>query len=277
MRRACASPEGTTLKPFAVAVAACLAAAGASADDASERAVADPIVVTATRTPEPLSTVVRPVEIIPGPVFDAAGQDTLTELLQSRANVQIAATGGAGQPSSVFIRGANSNHTLVLLDGIRINNAAGGTVPFENLRNEQFARAEVVPGPLSSLYGSDALGGAIQLFTHRWPEAPHLRGAVGCGRYDTRTASGGVSAGTQTTGLTVNASYIETDGFSATNATEPFGSFNPDDDSHRNANLSANLVHRFAPDHELALSAYYTDARTEFGSNAFVAIKYRAQ
>ena len=69
----------------------------------------------------------------------------------------------------------------MLLDGIRLNNPAGGTTPFENLPPSQIARVEIVPGPMSSLYGSDALGGVIQLFTQRWPDAPRVTGSLGYG------------------------------------------------------------------------------------------------
>jgi vitamin B12 transporter len=164
------------------------------------------------------------------------------------------------------MRGSNSSHTLVLIDGIRANNAAGGAAPFENMPTPQFARIELVPGPFSGLYGSDALGGVIQMFTHRWPDAPSVSGAAGYGTYDTSNVYGGVSAGTQDTGFTVNAGYLQSRGFSATNSTEPFGSFNPDNDGYRNSNVSGSIVHRFAPDQELGLTAFYSQGHTQFDS-----------
>ena len=256
------------MKPALTILAAGLAAASAAAadPDSLDSATADPVVVTATRTPENLSSSIRPVELITGEVIESSGQQTLTELLQSQASVEIAANGGAGQTSGVFLRGANTSHTLVLLDGMRVNNAAGGTVPFENLPASQFARMEIVPGPLSSLYGSDALGGVIQLFTQRWPDASRVHGAVGYGSYDTSRVSGGVSAGTGSTGFTLNAGYLETEGFSATNSdADPF-IFNPDEDGYRNTSVSGNITHRFAPDQEIGLNAFYSQGRTQFDS-----------
>jgi vitamin B12 transporter len=164
------------------------------------------------------------------------------------------------------MRGANSSHTLVLIDGIRVNNAAGGTVPFENMPTPQFSRIELVPGPFSGLYGSDALGGVIQMFTHRWPDASSVTGVAGYGSYDTSNVYGGVSAGTESTGFTVNAGYLQSRGFSATNASEPFGSFNPDNDGYRNSNVSGSVVHRFAPDQEIGITAFYTQGHTQFDS-----------
>jgi vitamin B12 transporter len=125
---------------------------------------------------------------------------------------------------------------------------------------------EIVPGPLSSLYGSDALGGVIQLFTQRWPDASRVHGAVGYGSYDTSRVSGGVSAGTGSTGFTLNAGYLETEGFSATNSdADPF-IFNPDEDGYRNTSVSGNITHRFAPDQEIGLNAFYSQGRTQFDS-----------
>ena len=260
--------EQTTLKSLAGLTAAAVAASSVLAAEPERPAEtkAEPVVVTATRTPEPLSSVIQPIELITEQQIQQAGQDTLTELLQSLANVEIAANGGFGQISSVFLRGSNGSHTLVLIDGIRVNNAAGGAAPFENLQTSQFSRIELVPGPFSGLYGSDALGGVIQLFTYRWPDAPDARGAAGYGTYDTSNVYGGVSAGTQSTGFTVNAGYFASRGFSATNASVPFGVFNADDDGYRNANVSGSIVHRFAPDQEMGASAFYTQGRTHFDS-----------
>lgn len=250
----------------AVAAGAAAASALAAGPDRPESTSADPVVVTATRTPESYSATIRPVELITGGVIDRSGQNSLTELLQQQAGVEIAANGGAGQTSSVFLRGANSSHTLVLLDGIRVNNAAGGTTPFENLPPSQFARVEIVPGPMSSLYGSDALGGVIQLFTQGWPDAPRVTGSAGYGSYDTTKVNGGVAAGTDTTGFTLKAGYLDTAAFSATNRDAGPFIFNPDDDGHRNTNVSGNFVHRFAPDQEVGLNAFYSHGRTHFDS-----------
>jgi vitamin B12 transporter len=224
----------------------------------------EPVVVTATRTPEKLSETIQPVRLILEPDIEAAQQSTLTELLQARAGVEIAATGGYGQPSSVFIRGANSNHTLVLLDGIRINSALGGTAPFEDVRTTHLSRIEVVPGPLSSLYGPEAIGGVVQLFTHRWPEASRLRVGAGLGSYDTRGINGSLSSPPGNTGLALSADYFESDGFSATKPNVPFGVFDPDDDGYRNASGSLHFAHRPAAGHELGVNGLRSESKTFF-------------
>lgn len=227
----------------------------------------DTVIVTATRTPQSLATTIRPVEIIDTETLQTAAQQTLTEVLQTRTNAEVASTGGFGQPASLFIRGANANHTLVLLDGIRINNPLSSLTSFENLRGNQFSRIELVPGPLSSLYGSEAVGGVVQLFTHHWPDSPRAYASAGFGTYDTRNVYGGVTGGTENTGVSINAGYLESGGFSAANPGEPFGSFNPDKDNHRNRNISASLVHRFAPDQEVGINTFYTDGFTRFDAS----------
>ncbi|HTS54273.1 MAG TPA: TonB-dependent receptor [Burkholderiales bacterium] len=256
------------MKSLAALIVAAMAATGARADE-PERAdgtKVDPVVVTATRTPEPLSSIIQPIELINEQQIQQAGQNTVSELLQSQANVEITSNGGFGQTSGVFLRGSNTTHTLVLIDGIRLNNAGLGTVSFENLPTPQFSRIEVVPGPFSGLYGSDALGGVIQFFTHRWPDAPLLTGVAGYGTYDTSNVYGGVSAGTDNTGFTVNAGYMQSRGFSATNPSAAFGTFNPDNDGYRNSNVSGSIVHRFAPDQEIGITTFYTQGHTQFDS-----------
>jgi len=248
----------------ALAFALVPAASCAQSSEAADSAASDPVVITATRTAAPVSQQIHPVTVITGSEIELAGQQSLTEVLRARGGLQTGSTGGYGQPSSVFLRGANSAQTLVLLDGIRINGALTGTTRFETIPNEQLARIEIVPGPLSSLYGSEAIGGVIQMFTHRWPDANRLKATAGYGSYNTSNVHAGVSAGTDKLGMAVDAGYFATDGFSATNATEPFGSFNPDRDDHVNSNFSGSVAYRFAPDQEVGISAFYTDTSTRF-------------
>jgi len=224
----------------------------------------EPVVVTATRTQQTIRESIRPVALIQQEEIAQSGQNTLTELLQSHAGVEMAQSGGYGQPSSVFIRGANSSQTLVLFDGVRLNNAIDGRGPFQNLLTSQFSRIEVVPGPLSSLYGSEAIGGVVQLFSPRWPEAPRVQGSVGYGTYDTFNATGGLSAAAGDTSFTANLSHLESRGFSATRPGAPFGVFNPDNDAYRNTTFSGGIAHRLSPDDEIGVHAFYAEGTTHF-------------
>jgi vitamin B12 transporter len=224
----------------------------------------EPVVVTATRTEQTLHESIRPVALIQQEEIAQSGQNTLTELLQARAGVEMAQSGGYGQPSSVFIRGANSSQTLVLLDGIRLNNAIDGRGPFQNLLASPFSRIEVVPGPLSSLYGSEAIGGVVQLFSQRWPEAPRAAASIGYGTYDTLNAVGGLSAAVGDTSFSANLSHLQSRGFSATRPGAPFGVFNPDNDAYRNTTFSGGVAHRLTGDDEIGARVFYTEGTTRF-------------
>ncbi|MEO6625388.1 MAG: TonB-dependent receptor plug domain-containing protein, partial [Burkholderiaceae bacterium] len=127
----------------------------------------DPIVVTATRIPQPVSSLLSDVRIIDGVDIANAGNQSLLELLQLHGGVEVASNGGPGQITGVFLRGTNANHVLVLIDGVRVNSATSGTNAFENIPLNQIERIEILRGPASSLYGADAIGGVIQIFTRQ--------------------------------------------------------------------------------------------------------------
>ncbi|HEX4797757.1 MAG TPA: TonB-dependent receptor plug domain-containing protein, partial [Burkholderiales bacterium] len=129
----------------AIVTALCACAASTAWPQESE----DAVVVTATRFPQARSQTMQPVNIITAEDIARSGQETLVEVLQTLGGVEIASNGGFGQPSSVFMRGANSGHTLVLVDGMRIGSATLGTTAFENIPLSQIERIEVVPGQLS--------------------------------------------------------------------------------------------------------------------------------
>src|SRR5512138_3194721 len=121
--------------------------------------VGDTIVVTPTRTPEKAGAVISDVSVITAKDIAAAGQTTLVELLQAQPGVEIKQSGGPGSQTSVSIRGGNSGHTLVLIDGLRVGSATAGTTPLENISLDQVERIEILRGPASSLYGADAVAG----------------------------------------------------------------------------------------------------------------------
>src|SRR5712691_4461866 len=247
-----------------IITALCACAASTAWPQESE----DAVVVTATRFPQARSQTLQPVTIITAEDIARAGQQTLVEVLQALGGVEIASNGGFGQPSSVFMRGANSSHTLVLLDGMRIGSATLGTTAFENIPLSQIERIEVVPGQLSSLYGSDAIGGVIQIFTKSGKYAPATSVTAGVGTYDTASVSGGVNRTFGDTDFSLNLGYLESKGFDATKPTAPFGQHNPDRDGYRNANVSGKIAHRLDTKNELGLTLFQSDGRTHFDSGS---------
>ena len=221
-------------------------------------------IVTATRVPQTPQALVRPVTVITSEDIARSGQQSLVEVLQARGGVEISRNGGYGQVSSVFIRGANANQTLVLVDGLRVSSATTGSTAFENIPIDQIDRIEIVPGPASGLYGSDAVGGVIQIFTKSGRGTPTKYISVGAGTYNTRTLSAGIGTMVGGTEFAVNVGHFTTDGFSATKPTIPFGQHNPDKDGYRNTNFSAKLAQHFSTDHELGLTLFHSEGRTWF-------------
>ena len=224
----------------------------------------DAVVVTATRLPQPQSQTLQPVTIITAEDIAKAGQQTLVEVLQSLGGLEIASNGGFGQVSSVFMRGANSNQTLVLVDGMKMNSATAGTTALENIPLSQIERIEVVPGQMSGLYGSDAIGGVIQIFTKSGRYSPGRSVTAGVGSYSARAASAGINHAAGETEFSVNVGYFNTAGFDATKSSIPFNQHNPDKDGYKNTNFSAKIAQHLDANNEIGLTAFQSDGFTHF-------------
>src|SRR6185312_4093080 len=104
----------------------------------------------------------------------------IADLLTGLPGVSFANAGGYGQQTSLFLRGANSTHTLLLVDGVRVASVSAGLAAFEQIPVEQIERIEIVRGPRSSLYGADAIGGVIQIFTRRGSRVGGAAAFAGC-------------------------------------------------------------------------------------------------
>jgi vitamin B12 transporter len=253
-------PGEEIVKRFFIALAVALAAPAALAQKPEEA-----VVVTATRLPQPQSQTLQPVTIISAEDIAKAGQQTLVEVLQALGGVEVASNGGFGQPSSIFMRGANSSHTLVLVDGMRIGSATLGTTALENIPLGQIERIEVVPGQLSSLYGSDAIGGVIQIFTKSGKYAPSTSVAAGAGTYGTTNATAGINRALGGTDFSLNVGFFRSNGF---DATKP-GAFghNPDKDGYKNANFAGKIAYHMDARNEVGLTVFQSDGRTHFDND----------
>ena len=159
------------LSPLALALAL-PGPALAHGDDATDL---DKVVVTATRTATTADAALAAVEVIDRAQIDASSARSLPELLRGRAGITLVNQGGLGKLSTLFLRGTESDHTLFLIDGVRVGSPASGLTMLQDLPLAQIERIEIVRGPRSSLYGADAIGGVIQIFTRRG-EAEGVRG-----------------------------------------------------------------------------------------------------
>jgi vitamin B12 transporter len=191
------------------------------------------ITVTATRVPARVNDVVAEVSVIDRAALERSEARTLVELLSQQAGLQFSSNGGLGKTASLFIRGLESRHTLLLVDGVRVGAATVGTPSFDNLPLEAIERVEIVRGPMSSLYGNGAMGGVIQVFTRRGTGGLTGNAKVSAGSHDYGQAAGGVAFGDGVFDLAAQVQHTETHGVSATNPQVPFGSYNPDRDGWR--------------------------------------------
>jgi vitamin B12 transporter len=235
-----------------------------------------PIVVTATRTAQsqadalPFTTVISREEIQASQAVD------LPTLLRREAGIQFTQNGGIGQSSGLFVRGAETRQTLVLLDGVPLTKQdATGTVSIEHLMLDQIDHVEIVRGNVSSIYGSSAIGGVIQVFTRRGNGPPQVTAEVEAGSRKTTRLAAGVTGGTGGSGslggldgvrYALNVSNFRTGGFSSLNPAQ-VPDANPDRDGYRNSSVAGSVSKDFGTDHQVGAQLSATRGRFEFDSS----------
>ncbi|MDE2408655.1 MAG: TonB-dependent receptor, partial [Xanthomonadaceae bacterium] len=234
----------------------------AHGDDATDL---DKVIVTATRTATTVDASLAAVEVIDRTQIDASSARSLPELLRGRAGITLVNQGGLGKLSTLFLRGTESDHTLFLIDGVRVGSPASGLTMLQDIPLAQIDHIEIVRGPRSSLYGADAIGGVIQIFTRRGErEGTSGRGRIAAGSHGLREASAGVDLRGARGGVGVDVGHQSTDGINAC-----LGYYNPatwagagcfivpgthlDRDGYRNNNAS--LRADFAPSEAWQLDA----------------------
>lgn len=230
-----------------------------SSIDASE-----PLVVTATRAEQSLGDSLAAVRIIDRDDIDRSQAPDLIELLRLEAGVDILRGGGPGAQTSLFLRGSNSNQVLVLIDGVRVAAAGTGAFAWEVIDPALIERIEIVRGPRAARWGSDAIGGVIQIFTR---QSRGLMLRTGLGRYGDRKF--GLAAGNDD--WQISAAYRQVDGFSAQNS-RGFA-FDPDKDGFDNQGLALRGRIPISVG-ELTLHARATRARVEFDQGESDVLNY---
>ncbi|NID17393.1 TonB-dependent vitamin B12 receptor [Luteibacter yeojuensis] len=229
----------------------------------------DTVVVTASRTEQSAGQVLAASTVIDRTEIERLQPRSLADLLGRTPGVSIANNGGPGKATSVFMRGTEADHVLVLVDSVKVGSVTSGTAAFQDIPVDQIERIEIVRGPYSSLYGSDALGGVIQIFT-RHPEGAFVPNvSVGVGSYDTLRGSAGF-AGRGTQGwYSVEASHDQTDGINACRGKPSPGgggcfTYEPDKDGYRNNALSLKGGWRFDEQWDADASATRTEGRNHY-------------
>jgi vitamin B12 transporter len=221
----------------------------------------DDVIVTASRIPQTRESVIADVSVINSEEIQRAGQSSLVELLQTQPGIEITNNGGVGKQSGIFMRGTNTSHALVLIDGMRISSATAGTTTFENLPLNQIDKIEILRGPATSLYGQDAIGGVIQIFTKKGTEKTQYYANAGIGTYNTRIGEAGVRGQLNKLSYAANISAQDTDGFSALDTNNPNLK---DDDGYRNLAFNGNLAYKIIEGHEIGIQLFNSDGDTDF-------------
>ena len=200
-------------------------------------------VVTATRVEQRLSDAVADISVIDRATIERSGAEGVADVLAKVQGIQIARTGGIGNTTSVFLRGAETRFTAVFIDGVRVDSQSTGGAPWESIPLSQIDRIEIVRGPAAAVYGSDAMGGVIQLFTRKGEGKPAPYVGVGAGSYGTYKAEAGISGSGGGFDYSLGASRDQSKGFNA----RPDPAYNPDKDDYTNSAGNVRLGYQFSP------------------------------
>ncbi len=220
-------------------------------------------VVTANRTPQALSDLVGDVSIIDRQTIERSGATGVAEVLARQPGIEMSRTGGIGNTTSLFIRGAETRFTAVYLDGVRIDSQSTGGASWEGIPLSQIDRIEILRGPAAAVYGSDAVGGVIQLFTKRGEEGMSPYVGVGIGSYNLRKLEAGISGKSGAFDYSLGVAHEESKGFNVqpvdkrTPSKDGFTS--PDRDGYRSNSGNLKLGYQITPDQRIEASVLSSD------------------
>jgi vitamin B12 transporter len=216
------------------------------------------VVITATRTAETYDETLASVTVIGREEIENSQATTFDELLTGYTGVDITQRGGYGKNSSIFMRGTKTGHVLFLVDGVKLGSATLGLTSFQHIPLEHIERIEIVRGPRSSLYGSEAIGGVIQVFTRKGTDSYRTRIEAGAGSHDLQEASISTSGRAGTTGYSLSLAHVQTDGIDALEG------FEDDEDGYRNMSGALSIQHQFANGLDIQANFLHAEGDTEY-------------
>lgn len=217
----------------------------------------NPMVITATLAPRTADETLSSVTVLDEANLRRQDSTSVTDMLRGQPGVDVITNGSFGKNSSVYLRGTGNESTLLMIDGIRLRSATAGGAAWHYLDPRMFQRAEIVRGPRGSLYGADAVGGVVQLFTHEAQEGgPHPRVSVGGGSFNTQRYSAGLSGSSGGTRYSFAGSHFTTDGTPIRRDGE--------DKGYDNTSGLVRLAHAFEDGSEVGLLALRARGNMEF-------------
>jgi vitamin B12 transporter len=234
---------------------------------ADKLAALDAVVVTATRQSARVNEVLADVTVLDREDLQNAGAATLTEVLARQPGVEFASNGGLGATNSLYLRGgASSKQVLVLVDGMRVSSATSADFSWSRMPVAQIERIEILRGPASSLYGSDAIGGVVQIFTRQGEGALRMNGEAGFGSYGTRSKSLGFSGRDSGWDYALQVSSLDSTGFN--NMTNSRNVVYGDRDGYSSQSFSGRLGYAFNQDNKLALNVFHSAGENAYDSTS---------
>ncbi|MEK7989701.1 MAG: TonB-dependent receptor [Thiotrichaceae bacterium] len=228
------------------------------------------VVVTATRSAQTVDETLASVSIITRQEIEQSQATDLPNLLQGMAGVDVTRAGGAGQAASVFLRGTEADHTLILIDGIKVSSATLGLSSLQHIPLAQIERIEIVRGARSALYGSEAIGGVIQIFTRKAKLGkPQINVQLGAGSDNHYQTSIHASHHVVNSWLSITANHEQTEGFDSCNGSVSAGCFTiePDDDGYKNTGINLRTGYQFDENNSAELQFMRTQGKVEFDSS----------
>lgn len=254
----------SVFKPLALglAVAAAFPASSSFAQSISV-ATASSVIITAGRQPQAAIDVLADNVVITAEQIQHSGAASVVDLLQQQRGIEISRNGGPGNNSSVFMRGGNNTQNLVLIDGVRVGSSTTGGATWATIPLSQIDHIEIVYGPLSSLYGADAMSGVIHIFTKKTPGALNTTASVGAGSYGTRKVQAGLFGSVSSNlSLALNVAHDEDKGFSATKTG------NPDNDGYKLDSVSLRADYEVSKGLEFGTKFLQSRLNAQFDSGA---------
>jgi len=230
---------------------------------------AQTIVVTGSREPMAIDRLAADIVVIDAEQIRNSSADSLGDLLRREAGLQLSRSGGPGHASGLFMRGANTTQLVVLVDGVRIGSATLGQPSLDGLALQNIDHIEVLRGPGSSLYGADAIGGVVQVFTRRGEPGWRFNAGAAVGGYGSSQASAGIDGASGAWDAAASLSHEKSAGVSTLRPSDEFGNYNPDRDGYRLDSAQAQIGFRPAPGQRIGLTLLRSRLNDQYDASEY--------
>ena len=223
------------------------------------------VVVTASRIQTRTDDLVSDVVVLDRSAIEASSGRTLTEVLARNAGIQVFSNGGLGKNSGVYTRGTETRHTILLIDGVHFGSATTGAPSWDNIPLDMIERIEVLKGPASALYGSEAVGGVVQVFMRKGGNGGNAgkgftpNASLSLGSNSFAQASAGLNGGDSALSYAIGVQKTQDKGFSATNSKAAFGNYNADRDGFKQDAVNASVAYQINSDWKIDAGMLYAD------------------